>query len=260
MGRKRREGRKPYFFEVFTGFVDSGIRQLERSETHAYLILLRETKPDGLARVSHGSIAERGGMSRRQAITAVQSLIKRGVVEVVARGSGGAGPSIYCLMPGGIETFRREHDLAATLPERVREPMSEEPPKRKAGGKPHFFEVFNGLVDSGIRYLHRSETHAYLVLLRDTKPDGLARVSFGDIATRCGISRRQAIRAVKELVERGVVEVVRRGGRDIGTSTYRIVPGGRGPFQKEHDLIAAIPGSNELGAIGCNRFGYKRRL
>src|SRR4051812_45122811 len=76
--------------------------------------LARDTKPDGTARVSHGSIAERGGISRRQAIRGVQSLIDRGVVEVVKRGGRGIGASTYCCIPGGIEIFRQERQDGAT--------------------------------------------------------------------------------------------------------------------------------------------------
>ena len=82
---KRRE-RVTYFFETFNGFVDLGLRQLSRSEIAAYLILLRDTKPDGTALTSYADIATRGGMTRRAAIAAVRSLLKRGVVEIVRRG------------------------------------------------------------------------------------------------------------------------------------------------------------------------------
>jgi hypothetical protein len=90
----------------------------------------------------------------------------------------------------------------------------------------YFFPTFNGFVDLGVQHLSRSEIAAYLILLRDTKPDGAARTSFGGIALRGGMSRRQAVRAVRSLIERGVVEVLRRGGRRIGATTYCVVPGG----------------------------------
>jgi hypothetical protein len=102
MARRRRQ---TYFFETFNPFVDLGIRSLSRGEIVAYLILLRDTKPDGTARASFGSIATRGGISRRQAIRAVQALIERGAVQVVRRGGRGTGPTTYCVVPGGIEVF-----------------------------------------------------------------------------------------------------------------------------------------------------------
>jgi hypothetical protein len=102
--------RATYFFETFNGFVDLGLRQLSRSEIVAYLILLRDTKPDGRARTSYSDIAARGGISRRSAISAVQSLVDRGVVEVLRRGGFNVGPSSYCVVPGGLEVFRTEHN------------------------------------------------------------------------------------------------------------------------------------------------------
>jgi hypothetical protein len=107
MARRRASN---YFFPTFNGFVDLGVRHLSRSEIAAYLILLRDTKPDGTARTSFGSIASRGGMSQRQAVRAVQALIGRGVVEVVRRGGRGIGATTYCVLPGGIEIFRRERE------------------------------------------------------------------------------------------------------------------------------------------------------
>jgi hypothetical protein len=100
-----RRRRKTYFFETFNPFVDLGIRTLSRAEIVAYLILLRDTKPDGTARTSFGSIATRGGVSRRQAIRAVQALVRRGAVQVVRRGGWGVGSTTYCVVPGGIEAF-----------------------------------------------------------------------------------------------------------------------------------------------------------
>jgi hypothetical protein len=100
-----RPRQRTYFFETFNPFVDLGLRTLSRAEIVAYLILLRDTKPDGAARTSYGSIAARGGVSRRQAIRAVQALVKRGAVQVVSRGGRGIGATTYCVVPGGIEVF-----------------------------------------------------------------------------------------------------------------------------------------------------------
>jgi hypothetical protein len=104
----RRKSRSTYFFETFNGLVDLGLRLLSRSEIVAYLVLLRDTKPDGTARTSFTDIAARGGISRRAAVSAVQSLVERGVIEVVRRGNSDIGPSTYCVVPGGIEVFRTE--------------------------------------------------------------------------------------------------------------------------------------------------------
>ena len=110
---KRRQ-RITYFFETFNAFVDLGIRQLSRSEITAYLVLLRDTKPDGRATTSYNDIAVRGGMSRIAAIRAVRSLVKRGTVEVVRRGGRGIGTSTYCVMPGGFKLFCAERNLVTS--------------------------------------------------------------------------------------------------------------------------------------------------
>jgi len=104
----KRRKRSTYFFETFNTFVDHGVRHLSRSEIAAYLVLLRDTKPDGTTRTSYTDIATRGGMSRMSAIRAVRSLVKRGVVEIVRRGGRGVGSTTYCVVPGGIEVFRTE--------------------------------------------------------------------------------------------------------------------------------------------------------
>src|SRR4051812_12130222 len=113
MARQRQRSRTTYFFEVFNGFADWGVQQLSRSEMAAYIILLRDTKPDGTARTGFTDLARRGGMSRASAIRAVKSLINRGVVEVVKRGGRGIGASTYCCIPGGIEIFRRERQAGS---------------------------------------------------------------------------------------------------------------------------------------------------
>jgi hypothetical protein len=97
--------RTTYFFETLNAFADLGLRELSRSEGFAYFLLLRDTRPAGTARTSFDSIAERAGISRRQAIRAVQSLVKRGGVEVIKRGGWGKGPSTYCVVLGGYQEF-----------------------------------------------------------------------------------------------------------------------------------------------------------
>jgi len=113
MARQRNRRRVSYFFETFNGFVDLGLRQLTRSQIAVYVILLRDTKRDGTVRTSFSDLATRGGISRRSAIQAVRSLVDCRVLEVVRRGGRGIGPTTYCIVPGGIETFRRERVFAS---------------------------------------------------------------------------------------------------------------------------------------------------
>src|SRR5262249_48157326 len=50
-----------FWFQNLAGFVDDGVRMLTRSELATYLILLRDTRPDGTARAGLDDLAERGG-------------------------------------------------------------------------------------------------------------------------------------------------------------------------------------------------------
>ena len=100
--------------------------------------------------------------------------------------------------------------------------------KRKTGDR---FAVLNAFVDFTAAGLPRAETLVWLILFRDTKPDGLARTSQADLARRAGANLRTVKRAVANLERRGLLKVVRRGGLRQGPSTYRVKslepPGGR---------------------------------
>jgi hypothetical protein len=85
------------------------------------------------------------------------------------------------------------------------------------------FQVLNGFVDFGLAQLSRSEMAAWLILYRDTKPSGLARTSLSDLARRGGMSRRQATRALRTLIGRGAMHVVRKGVTGRGT-LYSLYP------------------------------------
>jgi hypothetical protein len=58
-------------FKVLNDFVDLGMAKLTRSQIAVYLILYRDTKPNGLARTSRSELARRGGMTERQASRAL---------------------------------------------------------------------------------------------------------------------------------------------------------------------------------------------
>jgi DNA-binding MarR family transcriptional regulator len=95
-------------------------------------------------------------------------------------------------------------------------------PKRRRSGLR--FETFNAFVDEGMANLTRSEVNVWLVLYRDTKPEGTARTSLADIARRAGIDRQTASRAVTSLRQRKMLQIIRRGGLNRGPSTYRVYP------------------------------------
>jgi hypothetical protein len=119
-----------------------------------------------------------------------------------------------------------------TLPPMVPTPPT--PPKpakgRKAGRgqrrcrqrHPDRFAMLNGFVDGVMGTLPRAAVCVWLTLYRDTKADGLARTGVADLAKRADCDRSTVIRAVQLLVDRGRLEVVRRGGIGRGPSTYRV--------------------------------------
>ena len=87
------------------------------------------------------------------------------------------------------------------------------------------FAVLNGFVDGVMGTLPRAAALTWVCLYRDTKPDGLARTAVTDLARRVGGDRRTVLRALRLLVERGLLEVVRRGGLGRGLSVYRVKVG-----------------------------------
>jgi hypothetical protein len=82
--------------------------------------------------------------------------------------------------------------------------------------------VLNGFVDGVMGTLPRAAALTWVCLWRDTKPDGLARTAVTDLAGRVGCDRSTIIRALRLLVTRGRLEVVRRGGLGRGVSVYRV--------------------------------------
>lgn len=93
---------------------------------------------------------------------------------------------------------------------------------RKHSGR---FAVLNGFVDGVMGTLPRAAALTWVCLYRDTKPDGLARTAVTDLARRVGGDRRTVLRALRLLVEGGLLEVVRRGGLGRGVSAYRVKVG-----------------------------------
>jgi hypothetical protein len=87
-----------FWFQNLAAFVDEGVRTLSRSELATYLILIRDTKPDGTARAGLDDLAERGGMSRWAASRAVRSLVAKGVLRIVRRGVPGKA-TLYTIFP-----------------------------------------------------------------------------------------------------------------------------------------------------------------
>jgi hypothetical protein len=98
------------WFQNLASFVDQGVRTLPRSELAVYLILLRDTRPDGTARAGLDDLARRGGMSRWSASRAVRSLVAKGVLRIVRRGVPGK-PTLYTVFPPAA--FKSLNPIAA---------------------------------------------------------------------------------------------------------------------------------------------------
>ncbi len=98
----------------------------------------------------------------------------------------------------------------------------------KADGKeprhnPSRFASINTFVDITMRGLSGRAALAWVVLWRDTKPNGLARTGVTDLARRMGCSTATAKRALAELRARKLIAVADRGRLGGGPSSYRIL-------------------------------------
>ncbi len=92
-------------------------------------------------------------------------------------------------------------------------------PKRKQRGR---FAVLNSFADCGARSVDTTAQACWWILYRETKPNGLARVSQARIAECVGLGRVAVNRALKRLEQAKLLTVVRRGGLHGGPSTYRV--------------------------------------
>lgn len=82
-------------FTVLNAFADYGARLVNPTAQACWWIIYRETKPDGLARASHGRIAGCIGVSRHTALRAMRRLERAGLLTVVKRGGLRGGASVY---------------------------------------------------------------------------------------------------------------------------------------------------------------------
>jgi hypothetical protein len=84
------------------------------------------------------------------------------------------------------------------------------------------FATINAFADFRLGRLSRAEIAVWLLLWRDTKPDGLARTSQADLARRAGCDVSTVKRAVRKLVGTGLLDIARRGRLGAGPSAYRV--------------------------------------
>jgi hypothetical protein len=131
--------------------------------------------------------------------------------------------------------------------------------RRRSGGR---FEILNTFVDESLRQLHPTAAVVWLVLFRDTKPDGLARTGQTDLARRTGRSIRTIYTALRRLQVLGLLTVVRRGRLSAGATIYRVWPLARDDIQPATGCRLAI--GNPLRklrqpAAGIPEWDQKRR-
>lgn len=98
--------------------------------------------------------------------------------------------------------------------------------RRSTPGTPkskHRFETVNTFIDVTMRGVTARAAQVWLILWRDTKPNGLARTGVSDLARRAGCSVSTAKRALAELRRLGLIVVVTRGHEGGGLTCYRLV-------------------------------------
>lgn len=84
------------------------------------------------------------------------------------------------------------------------------------------FKTMNEFVDYSARLVDTTAQAVWMVLFRETKPNGLACISHSQIAERIGSCRRTVVRATQHLEDAKLITVVHRGGMTGGSSSYRI--------------------------------------
>ena len=100
----------------------------------------------------------------------------------------------------------------------------ENPPKRKGKPASGRFGILNRFVDETMRTLDRTAACVWLILYRDTKPNGFACTSQTDIARRAGASVSAVHRALRRLDKYGLFVMVRKGRLNVGVSVCRSQP------------------------------------
>jgi hypothetical protein len=119
------------------------------------------------------------------------------------------------IIPAGtvLEPLEPEQEMAPS-PARPRRVAS----RRGTGDR---FQAINSFVDVTLRSLTRTEGFVWLTLWRDTR-NGLARTSYASLARTCGCRRATVATALRSLREKGLVTIVRQGGKGQGANVYRV--------------------------------------
>lgn len=94
---------------------------------------------------------------------------------------------------------------------------SKAPSKANAGR----FEMLNSFVDCQLAECTRAELAVWLVLYRDSRK-GMACTAQSWIAKRANVDVRTVRTAIGKLKQRGLVDVVKKGGPSAGLAAYRV--------------------------------------
>lgn len=113
--------------------------------------------------------------------------------------------------------------LTVTTASKRRTPELNADPTKKRSNAGRFATI-NTFADCSLAKLSRAEIAVWLLLWRDTKPNGLARTSQADLARRAGTDPRTVRRAIARLVNQRLLTVAHRGGLRRGMSSYRVLP------------------------------------
>jgi len=93
--KERSRGRHRGRFAVLNMFADEGARLVNTTAQACWWVLYRETKPDGIASVTHARIAECVGVSRLTVGRALRRLEEVRLMTVVRRGGLRTGAPSY---------------------------------------------------------------------------------------------------------------------------------------------------------------------
>jgi hypothetical protein len=80
---------------TFNAFMDACLKHLSPVEANVWMLLFRDTKPDGMARTSSRNLAQRSGCSLRAVTHAMKLLKKAALVKVVTASTNRGSPSIF---------------------------------------------------------------------------------------------------------------------------------------------------------------------
>jgi len=127
--------------------------------------------------------------------------------------------------PAEVAKFRAMMSGGKTLPSMesgsapVQHPIAKRKKNPHAAGR---FQVMNDFCDHSARMVDTTAQATWMILYREVRSNGVARVSHCQIAEMIGVSRRTVVRAVQHLEDAKLVTVVHRGGLTGGTSSYRV--------------------------------------